>query len=102
MEPGNNKATLTLSDGSSYQLDEDSAAIKSDSSGIYYKDGKAIVDNLSSPVMATIRTPNGGQYHLTLPDGTQVTLNAASSLVTPPALPETHGRWRLQVRDILK
>ncbi len=33
----------------------------------------------------TISTPRGGQYHIVLPDGTQVWLNAASSLTFPLA-----------------
>ncbi len=31
----------------------------------------------------TMSTPNGGQYHLILPDGTDVRLNAASSITYP-------------------
>jgi transmembrane sensor len=33
----------------------------------------------------TIETPNGGQYQVTLPDGSKVWLNAASSLKFPPS-----------------
>ena len=33
----------------------------------------------------TVTTPRGGQYNVTLPDGTQVWLNAASSIKFPTA-----------------
>ncbi len=36
-------------------------------------------------VYNTMSTPRGGQYQLTLPDGTKVWLNAASSITYPTA-----------------
>jgi ferric-dicitrate binding protein FerR (iron transport regulator) len=39
----------------------------------------------AAPLYNTLTTPRGGQYQLTLPDGTKVWLNAASSLTFPTA-----------------
>ncbi|NML21873.1 DUF4974 domain-containing protein [Pseudoflavitalea sp. G-6-1-2] len=88
--PGTNKAILTLADGSSIVLDssatgiiaqQGTAAIEKQSNGsIVYNpngtpDGKVMTN--------TLRTPKGGQYKLTLPDGTRVWMNAASSITYP-------------------
>ena len=40
---------------------------------------------MTAPLNNTLTTPRGGQYQLTLPDGTKVWLNAASSLTFPTA-----------------
>jgi transmembrane sensor len=98
--PGGNRAVLTLSDGKQIVLD--TAA-----TGALAKDGGAEIrksengeikylspltshlspaaSRLPSPVMLynTMTTPRGGQYHLTLPDGSRVWLNAMSSIVYP-------------------
>src|SRR5690606_17382011 len=41
---------------------------------------------------ASLRTPKGGQYQITLPDGTHVWLNAASSLEYPMAFTGSERR----------
>ncbi|MGN6417095.1 MAG: FecR family protein [Pseudobacter sp.] len=90
--PGSDKAILTLADGSTIILD--SAA-----TGAIARQGNANVVKLAngeirydlqgiSPdemMMNNVSTPRGGQYKLTLPDGTQVWLNAASSITYPAA-----------------
>src|SRR5690606_30967085 len=45
-------------------------------------EGIASMDD-ETPLYNTLRTPVGGQYQLTLPDGTRVWLNASSSLTFP-------------------
>jgi ferric-dicitrate binding protein FerR (iron transport regulator) len=91
--PGGNKALLTLSDGSSIVLD-------SASNGIISLQGASKVKKLKNGLLAysteemqlsentavvfnTISTPRGGQYQVTLSDGTIVWLNAASSIRFP-------------------
>ncbi|AOM80055.1 FecR family protein [Pedobacter steynii] len=93
VQPGGNKATLTLSDGTVIALEEIKAGMIKEIDGV--KISKAaegiltydIKDSMSSTKTKTqlniIKTPNGGQYQVKLPDGTKVMLNAASSLKYP-------------------
>jgi ferric-dicitrate binding protein FerR (iron transport regulator) len=90
--PGGNKAVLTLSGGK--QIILDSAA-----NGLLTEQGNSQVRKLSNGSLAyqsinekpaavlynTLTTPRGGQYQLTLPDGTRVWLNASSSITYPTA-----------------
>lgn len=91
--PGGNKATLTLADGRTMDLSSDQAEIIIDPAELTYGDGTqiAVVDTENNDygsqkkaaLLNTIRTPKGGQYRVILPDGSQVWLNAASSLKYP-------------------
>jgi ferric-dicitrate binding protein FerR (iron transport regulator) len=45
----------------------------------------------------TMTTPRGGQYQLTLPDGTQVWLNAESSITYPTAFSERERERRVSI-----
>jgi len=89
--PGGNKAMLTLADGSQIVLDEaknDTLGKQGSTSIIKLQNGQVLyhATGATAPVTYnTLTTPRGGQYQLTLPDGTQVWLNAASSLRFPTA-----------------
>jgi ferric-dicitrate binding protein FerR (iron transport regulator) len=88
--PGGNKAILTLADNT--QIILDSAA-----NGTLTQQGNAKVSKLDNGQLTynslnekpteiiynTVTTPRGGQYQLTLSDGSKVWLNAASSLRFP-------------------
>lgn len=89
--PGGNKAVLTLADGSVITLDNakdgmiaeqgKTTITKTQNGELEYK---ASVDQAPQIISYnTISTPRGGQYQLTLPDGSKVWLNAASSLKFP-------------------
>jgi transmembrane sensor len=90
--PGGNRATLTLADGSKIILDsaksgelahEENATITKTADGkIVYDPNKKIGDKI---LLNTMTTPRGGQYQVTLPDGSQVWLNAESSITYPTA-----------------
>lgn len=84
--PGGNKATLTLANGSTISLTElSSGNIAPNIKKI--KDGELNYDSTFTLAdqFNTLTTPKGGQYSVKLPDGTLVTLNAASSLRYPLA-----------------
>lgn len=91
--PGGNKALLTLANGQVINLDEAADGQLVQQGGINVtktKDGQLVysVKEISgvaekSAVMNTIATPRGGQYQVSLPDGSKVWLNTASSLKFP-------------------
>lgn len=87
--PGRNKATLTLSNGRVINLEEKSTGIIENETGTKIEkkeDGLLMYEKLTTakqPAYNTISIPRGGQYALTLSDGTKVWLNALSSLRFP-------------------
>lgn len=99
--PGSNRALLTLSDGRSIVLDSAANGQLAMQSGsrVVKKDGQIIYDpeDISSKnvVYNTMSTPRGGQYKLTLPDGTKVWLNAATSITFPIAFIGKERRVRI-------
>lgn len=92
--PGSNKAFLTLSNGQRISLtDAGNGTIAKQAGRLINKtaDGQVVYDRSnaneqnSEQLYNTIETPRGGQYRITLADGSKVWLNAASSLKYPPA-----------------
>jgi len=89
--PGGDKAVLTLGDGTNIVLD-------SLHTGIFTQQGAATISKSASGALVyqyqsaqsrqplvynTMNTPRGGQYRLTLPDGSEAYLNATSSIRFP-------------------
>lgn len=86
LPPGRNKATLTLADGTSITLDSANRVIQQGSTAVHQQNGQLEYSNQGVDVVYnTLTTPRGGQFQVTLPDGTKVWLNAASSLKFPVA-----------------
>ncbi|HEX8609518.1 MAG TPA: FecR domain-containing protein [Pedobacter sp.] len=91
LEPGGHRAVLTLANGKKIILDTAGTGEIASESGIIVtktKDGQLIYtvdgsEDEGASVNNTITTPNGGNYQVRLPDGTNVILNAASSLTFP-------------------
>lgn len=93
LPPGSNKAFLTLADGSRIALTNHGNGMLAEQQGVRISntpDGQLIYTP-PTPVQGKsrknllniIETPKGGQYQLTLPDGTRVWLNAATTLKYP-------------------
>jgi transmembrane sensor len=90
VQPGGNKATLTLADGHVINLDSAADGVLSNQGNTYVAkaDGKLAYNIAASekpitPTFNVLTTPRAGQFTLALPDGTHVWLNNASSLRYP-------------------
>jgi ferric-dicitrate binding protein FerR (iron transport regulator) len=91
--PGGNKAVLILANGNTIVLDnaangtlanEGNAKVIKTSNGqlVYTAPGG---EASAAVTYNTLSTPRGGQYQLSLPDGSKVWLNSASSITFPTA-----------------
>ncbi len=93
--PGTDKAILILGDGTRIVLDDDKEGIvagqgkhtivKAAKGGLIYSVSAPSELSGESGRMEfnTVETPRGGKFHVVLPDGSKVWLNAASSLRFP-------------------
>ena len=89
---GLNKVVLAMANGEGISLNHAKEGILISDNGIRYNDGTEVdTQNFGEPSvnmpihknLMTVYTSNGGMYQLTLPDGTKVWLNSASSLKFP-------------------
>jgi len=84
--PGGNKATLTLENGKNITLSSAQTGIVTGDE-ITYANGTPVentgLDENSEVQKLILHTPLGGTYTITLQDGTQVWLNAASTIKYP-------------------
>lgn len=106
--PGNNKAILTLANGSKISLDdaeygllasEGNTVITKTENGEIVYEKNAIEKNkgISNHALTnTIQTPKGGKYQVRLPDGSKVWLNSASTLSYPTAFTGTERKVKLK------
>jgi len=92
--PGGDKAILTLSDGAQVVLNDAGKGLvaqqgktalckRADGQLEYITDASAGKDAEEKIGYNTVTTPRGGQYQITLPDGSRVWLNASSSIRFP-------------------
>lgn len=100
LPPGGNKATLVLANGQSITLDDaaegqlarqSGSSISKSNGQLVYTPGAA-----ETAVVNTLITPKGGQYRLSLPDGSKVWLNALSRLEFPAAFTGASREVRLK------
>jgi transmembrane sensor len=93
IQPGSNKALLTLADGSTIALDSahTGSLMRQGNTQVLKLAGGQLKYNAiagtdhSKPSYNVLSTPRGGQYRLVLPDGSRVWLNAASAIRYPTA-----------------
>lgn len=91
IHPATDKAILTLGNGEKIMLDESKNGELSTEGNIHInktKPGNLVYTagkNVEKVHINTLATPRGGRYQLTLADGTQVWLNAQSSISYPSA-----------------
>lgn len=89
INPGSNKATLTLSDGSIVTLDSaGNKTIHQGNQSIKQQNGQLLYTaqgNNNTVHYNKLSTPRGGQFQIVLPDGTKVWLNSATTLRYPTA-----------------
>lgn len=100
--PGGNKAVLILADGKRISLADAADGKLTQQGGIAIlkeSDGRLVYKVTNSAPVAgevlkynTLETPVGGQYQITLPDGTNVWLNAVSSIKFPASFAKQEFR----------
>jgi transmembrane sensor len=88
IEPGSNGAILTLADGRKLVLDsiKNGVIAMQGNTSVQINNGQLVYDAAASAgdiSYNTMTTPRGRQFQLVLPDGTNVWLNAASSITYP-------------------
>jgi ferric-dicitrate binding protein FerR (iron transport regulator) len=89
IQPGKEGAILTLDDGTVVVLDSLKNGLITTQNGtkVLLRNGQLVYDadqlSANSTVYNTMSTPKGRQFQLILPDGSQVWLNAASSIRYP-------------------
>lgn len=87
IEPGGQKAVLTLADGREIPLRGDQGSIILRNDSAYYPDGSPVLSDdgtySDDNLLLSISVPKGGIYKVVLSDGTAVWLNSSSTLRYP-------------------
>ncbi len=94
IQPGGNKATLTMSDGKVVALDGLSGTLIENQGGVSVIASDGLLQykadaNEAELQYNIVQTPRGGKYQLVLADGTKVWLNASSRLRFPTVFSAT-------------
>lgn len=99
VKPGKNGAILRLANGQQVVLDSLGNGIVSTQQGtqVLLHNGQLVYNasGAGTPEMNVMSTPRGRKFRLQLPDGTNVWLNAASSIAFPTAFSGTERKVEL-------
>ena len=105
VSPGQNKAVLTLADGTKIKLTGSNTGILASEGNVSIsknKEGQIVYETLANDksntnaiAYNTLSTPRGGQYQVNLPDGTKVWLNATTTLKFPVVFNKNERRVEL-------
>jgi transmembrane sensor len=104
LQPGANKAYLTLSNGQRVSLTDAASGVIAQQAGTIINKGTGAQlvyevpqkqDSGAGNLINTIETSIGGQFQVRLPDGTQVWLNAATRLKYPVVFERPQRRVEL-------
>ncbi|MDR6782907.1 transmembrane sensor [Pedobacter africanus] len=95
-----NTATLTLPDGDIIALSNTKKGVIIGSSGLKYTDSSKVANHPglatellnNKAIVLTANTQHGSTYYLTLPDGSKIWLNAASTLKFPSTFDKLNTR----------
>lgn len=103
IQPGSSQAILHLSSGQSYRLKDNEQKIKeNDGTMIAFSNrgslrySRSSSQNNGEELTNRLEIPRGGEFQLTLADGTQVWLNAESELQYPPSFSDKERVVRLK------
>ena len=105
IKPGKNNAILILASGKHISLDnlkngeiarEPGVVITKAADGMLIYTAASVSDSSQAGRYTTVQTPNGGQYQMRLPDGTNIWLNAASSVRFLVVFGQSERRVELQ------
>lgn len=103
IEPGYSKAILKLSDGSSINLEEEERNIATEMGVNIKSNKKEVVYQSAKEQIVTkkieynsIYIPRGGEFHLTLSDGTKVWLNSETSIKYPVVFTDANREIQLR------
>ncbi len=102
LEPGGAKAILTLSDGTQFNLEDKALTEIKSNNLVVINDGESL--NYNSAVLTeeekaveihSLNVPRGGEYKLTLSDGTSIWLNSETTLKFPSKFSGHHREVEL-------
>lgn len=103
IRPGENRAILTLADGSVIRLDDAVKGVISQQGDAEIKkvaDGEIVYNQAGNRVqdsrINTVSTPRGGQFRITLPDGSAVWLNSSSLIRFPTGFEAAERRVEIE------
>lgn len=102
IKPGGDRAILTLANGETVVLDSTQNGLigtqgeikieKLDNGQLAYRINGLLYPSQNTAIYNTISTPRGGQYKVTLSDGSKIWLNAESSIRFPVAFTATQRK----------